>query len=170
MCIRDSGEAAAYPGEPMIGFALTGLGAGSPPEGGGGEPAPGPSDGSDGSGGSGDEADALLRSNPMVDPETMDGETAARAAAATRRETLRRFGGAGAAASPPAEGETRERREALLRAAVRAGLDPMFPVIDYEPSEGEGLSGDEEDADIIERYDVTVPSEDADASPGEARR
>ena len=78
--------------------------------------------------------------------------------------------GSGSSASPPAEGETRERREALLRAAVRAGLDPMFPVIDYEPSEGEGLSGDEEDADIIERYDVTVPSEDADASPGEARR
>jgi hypothetical protein len=45
----------------------------------------------------------------------------------------------------------------------------MFPVIDYEPSEGEGLSGDEEDADIIERYDVTAPSEDADASPGEER-
>jgi hypothetical protein len=42
-------------------------------------------------------------------------------------------------------------------------------VIDYEPSEGEGLSGDEEDADIIERYDVTAPSEDADASPGEER-
>ena len=98
----------------------------------------------------------------------MDGDRGARGGGDASR-TLRRFGGAGRGA-PPAEGETRERREALLRAAVRAGLDPMFPVIDYEPSEGEGLSGDEEDADIIERYDVTVPSEDADASPGEARR
>ena len=105
----------------------------------------------------------------MVDPETMDGEDGgARGGGDASRDAC--GGSRRGAAAPPAEGETRERREALLRAAVRAGLDPMFPVIDYEPSEGEGLSGDEEDADIIERYDVTVPSEDADASPGEARR
>ena len=137
------GASVGYPGEPMLEFATTGTGEASP------EASPGAEAENDDD----DEADALLRAPLMVDPETMDGETAARAAAAARRDALARYAGAGAVPPAPTEGgETRASREELLRAAVRAGLDPMFPIIDDVGGDEDGLSAEEEDADVLEKY------------------
>ena len=138
------GASVGYPGEPMLEFATTGTGEASP------EASPGAEAENDDDD---DEADALLRAPLMVDPETMDGETAARAAAAARRDALARYAGAGAVPPAPTEGgETRASREELLSAAVRAGLDPMFPIIDDVGGDEDGLSAEEEDADVLEKY------------------
>ena len=101
------GASVGYPGEPMLEFATTGTGEASP------EASPGAEAENDDD----DEADALLRAPLMVDPETMDGETAARAAAAARRDALARYAGAGAA---------RRRRRRVERRA-RAGKSCSAP-------------------------------------------
>jgi hypothetical protein len=146
------GASVGYPGEPMLEFATTGTGEASP------EASPEAENHDDDDD---DEADALLCAPLMVDPETMDGEMAARAAAAARRDALARYAGAGAVPPAPTEGgETRASREELLRAAVRAGLDPMFPIIDDVGGDEDGLSAEEEDADILEKYADVRPLDD----------
>ena len=129
----------------------------------------------------------------MVDPESMDGETAARAAAATRRDALFRLEdesrrgernvgnvGDGAADGEAEAEETREtrgvsssfspRRVANLRAAVRAGLDPMYPVIDCSFEDEGADDEDERVEELVEKYaendagrNAVVAEEDDDA-------
>ena len=79
----------------------------------------------------------------MADPTTMDAETAAAAAAAARREMVRLAG------SPRLSGGGAPRDE-LVRAAVRTGMDHMYPTIDFEADQEE-LSADE-DEEILARY------------------
>lgn len=105
------------------------------------------------------ELETLLNLDLMVDPTTMEPEYAARAAAACRRDALSRL------RSSHDRGEAEETqieessngvspaRADLLRQAVRAGYDPMFPVIDYSFELEGGDDLDEQVDDIVERYD-----------------
>ena len=133
------------------------------------------------------DVDALLdASSLMVDPESMDGETAARAAAATRRDALFRLSGEGSG-SPPADRTAEDEadeadaphgsigappvasaadaeemrapssastnaRASRLRAAVRAGLDPMYPVIDCSFEDEGADDEDERVEELLEKY------------------
>ena len=159
------GGGARYPAEPHLAHAATGYAFGDEYH------SPNASEKSEAS-----DTDALLdASSLMVDPESMDGETAARAAAATRRDALFRLEdesrrgernvgnvGDGAADGEAEAEETREtrgvsssfspRRVANLRAAVRAGLDPMYPVIDCSFEDEGADDEDERVEELLEKY------------------
>ena len=155
------GGGARYPAEPHLAHAATGYAFGDEYH------SPNASEKSEAS-----DTDALLdASSLMVDPESMDGETAARAAAATRRDALFRLedesrrgdvanvgnGGDGdACADGEAEAEESSsfspRRVANLRAAVRAGLDPMYPVIDCSFEDEGADDEDERVEELLEKY------------------
>ena len=151
------GGGARYPAEPLLAHAATGYAFADDLDASDAEAEAEASD-----------TDALLdASSLMVDPESMDGETAARAAAATRRDALFRLSGesfgsgssrADRAAkvdshereprsceSTPVEGaaDAEETSSNPRRAFVRAGLDPMYPVIDCS-FEDEGADDEDE--------------------------
>ena len=116
--------------------------------------------------------DATRKSQLMVDPTMLEGEAlrklVARAKAELIGEVLRgrdaerdADGGSGddddvGDLGDDVDAETRVvlGKDALLREAVKRGLDPMYPVIDHvaaEEEEEESLDGDE---DIIRKYAV----------------
>jgi hypothetical protein len=95
----------------------------------------------------------LLPASLMVDPESMDAEYAARGAAVSKREALFLLDGGERRLDSDAP---RKSREASARDVTRAGLDPMYPVIDYSV-EHEGEDDlDERVDEIVEKYETAA--------------
>jgi hypothetical protein len=159
------GGGARYPAEPHLAHAATGYAFADDAE---NDP------GSDTS-----DTDALLNaSSLMVDPEAMDEETAARRAAATRRDAAFRLTEKAEGASSFSErepfvadgGEYKSTESDARRATVRAGLDPMYPVIDCSFEDEGADDEDERVEELVEKYaendagrNAVVAEEDDDA-------
>ena len=159
------GGGARYPAEPHLAHAATGYAFADDAE---NDP------GSDTS-----DTDALLNaSSLMVDPEAMDEETAARRAAATRRDAAFRLTENAEGASSFSErepfvadgGEYKSTESDARRATVRAGLDPMYPVIDCSFEDEGADDEDERVEELVEKYaendagrNAVVAEEDDDA-------
>ena len=95
------------------------------------------------------EEDVVLKTSFMVDPEAMDEETAARRAAATRRDASFRL-----ISEEPLfkSGEGESAESDARRATVRLGLDPMYPVIDCSFGDEGADDEDERVEELLEKY------------------
>ena len=127
------GGGARYPAEPHLAHAATGYAFAD-----------------DASEEDASDTDALLNASSfMVDPEAMDEETAARRAAATRRDAASRL----ISEEPfPKSGEGESAESDARRATVRAGLDPMYPVIDCSFGDEGADDEDERVEELLEKY------------------
>ena len=131
------GGGARYPAEPHLAHAATGYAFAD-----------------DASEEDASDTDALLNASSfMVDPEAMDEETAARRAATTRRDAALRLISEEPSVAPTfLSGEGESAESDARRATVRAGLDPMYPVIDCSFGDEGADDEDERVEELLEKY------------------